>query len=196
MRSNGIKPSHLSWRTLTIGITFLLSSVFILTCPAAYAQTVSIITGASDTESTQVEAAMKRLLRAEGYTVKGSTNEGIVVLLEVMRVTTKGGTYRGLAGHVTIVSVGWQGYADTLVSASCKADHELAQNVSDYLGTRVILHTRGLATGADAEGLAEMLSEGYVNGTVRETIRKQQKFFDDLDKGKDGQSKDVINPYR
>lgn len=93
-------------------------------------------------------------------------------------------------------SPGWRRVADSVVSESGKADHELAQHAADYLGTRVIRHASQLASGPDAEGLAEMLVEGSVNNTIRETVRKKQKFFDDLVKIKDEQSKDVINPYR
>lgn len=173
-----------------------LAVILILTCQAAYAQTVSVIGDGSSTESSMVEASMKRYLRAEGYTVKGSTNEGIVLMLRVIPLTTKGGQALGLAAHVTVLSVGWQEFADTMVSESCKEDHELAHRVTDYLGTRIILHSTQVATASDAAGLAEMLLEGGVNSKIREIVRKKQKFFDDLDKKKDEQTKDVINPYR
>jgi hypothetical protein len=128
--------------------------------------------------------------------VKGGTNEGIVLLLSVMRPMTQTGLSNGLVGHVTVISVNWQQFADLMVSDSCKEDLADVQRLKDYLGTRLIFHTSMIAAGPDADGLAEMLIEGRVNKTIRETARKIRAFFEEVEKRKDEASKEVINPYR
>ena len=67
----------------------LLAILIILGHPLAYAQTISIVNMDNSREAIVMETVLKRLLRAEGYTIQGSSTEGYVVLLH------------GMAAHVT-----------------------------------------------------------------------------------------------
>jgi hypothetical protein len=161
----------------------------------AFAQTVSIISQGQNTESILVEASMKRNLRAEGYTVKGESTEGVVLILEVMPLHNRAGYATGVAGHVTIVALGWQDFADLVVSKECKQEHELAQKVKDYLGSRLIFLDENMAVASDEEGLAELLAT-YSNKVIRATFEKMTDFIHELDKRTTEPSPDVINPVR
>jgi hypothetical protein len=166
-----------------------------LNCEAGYAQTVSILNNGSDRDAVLVEAALKRSLRAEGYTVKSDTNEGIVLILSVISVENRTGTF-GYVGHIDVVSVNWQNFADLAVSAPCKEDHATAQQIKDYLGTRVIYHTSNMAIAADADRLADLLITGRVNATIRDTARKVILLLDEIKRQRLEPSQDIINPIR
>jgi hypothetical protein len=174
----------------------MLAVALIVSCVEAHAQTVSIVNLASGNDAVLVEAAMKRYLRAEGYTVKSDTNEGIVLMLSLIRPENRAGTFRGLVGHVAVYSLNWQKFADLAVSGPCKEEHALAQQIKDYLGTRVIFHTANMAVAPDPDSLAEMLLTGPVNATIRETARKAVMFIEALEKERTEPSRDVLNPIR
>lgn len=177
-------------------VSAILAIILVICSQTTYAQTVSILSFTADNETAFVEAAMKRQLRAEGYTVKSDTNEGIVLMLSVVPSENRAGRLLGLAGHVTVVSVNWQNFADLAVAEPCKEDHATAQKITDYLGIRVVFHTSQMAIASDAERLAEMLITGKVNGSIRDTARKMQAFFDGINAQRTEESRDVINPVR
>jgi hypothetical protein len=138
------------------------------------AQTISIINGNRAQEAAFVEAGLKRHLRAEGYTVKGGTTEGFIILLQAMNLER--GERRGVVGSVTIGSFDWQKYADELVSEQCKDEHAIVQNIKEVFGTRIIHIDSTLAVAGDEEGLSEMLST-WANSVIRVAAKKTQTFF-------------------
>jgi hypothetical protein len=173
-------------------ISFVISLLFFT---EAFAQTVSIINQYQSTESILVEAALKRNLRAEGYTVKGETTEGVVVMLSVMPLRNISGYKTGVVGHVSIVALGWQNFADLVVSKDCTKEHELAQRVKDYLGARLIYLDENMAVSSEEESLAEMLAT-YSNTVIRTAFKKMTDFIDELNRRTSEPSSEVINPVR
>jgi hypothetical protein len=56
---------------------FVLIAALTIVPPTSQAQTISIIKADEDPESLMVEMALKKSLRAEGYTVKGETRASL-----------------------------------------------------------------------------------------------------------------------
>lgn len=172
-----------------IALTFGIQGV-------AKAETLSIIRNNSDSESIMVEAAMKSLLREEGYTVKSATNEGIILVLSAMNTKNGRGESLGFVGHVTILSTQWNEYADLFVGDQCEERHKLSKNVNDVLGTRAIYIDDQLAIGRDSATLANILVTA-INPTLRTSFKKMQNFMLRLDEiRRESQQSDVINPMR
>lgn len=162
---------------------------------SAYAQTISIINQYQDTSSLMVETYLKRNLRAEGYTVKGGTNEGIVIILSVMPVKNVSGQNTGVVGHITLAAIGWQEMADMTVSEGCKPEHQFAQKINDYLGARMIYLDETMGTASEEERLGEMFAT-YANKVARPTVKKMQEFIHEVEKRMTSPSSGVINPLR
>jgi len=59
----------------------LLAAFVLLGFHTAHAQTVSIVNTDTSREAILLEATLTRFLRDDGYTVKGASTEGFVVLL-------------------------------------------------------------------------------------------------------------------
>jgi hypothetical protein len=81
---------------------------------SAVAETVSLFLPGNSLEHTLIEAAMKRLLRAEGYTVKGGTTDGYLLIISIIPNESRSGQRYGVTGHVVVASLSWQksrGYA-------------------------------------------------------------------------------------
>jgi hypothetical protein len=160
------------------------------------AQTVSIIRSSSDGDGVMVEAAMKTLLREEGYTVKTATNEGIVLMLSAMQTQNGYGNSLGYVGHLTIISTQWHDFADVFVGDQCEERQQLSKNVNDVLGTQAIYIGEQLAVGRDPATLANILVTA-VNPKLRASFKKMQSFFLRLDEIKrESRQADVINPMR
>ena len=174
---------------------FLAFVCVLLPDPTALAQTVSIINVADSTASTLVEASLKRNLRAEGYTVKGGTNEGVVVVLSVMALENKARYKTGVVGHVSLAAIGWQDFADLAFSEECKTELQLAQKVKDYLGTRLIYLDETMVVAEDEERLGEMLAT-YSNKVIRPTVKKMRELLLEWENRIKQPSSDVINPVR
>lgn len=104
-----------------------------------------------------VEAGVKRLLRAEEYTVKGGTNEGYFGPVNVMANTTVSGVKLGVAGSIMVASVNWEDVANSVLTAHCQEEHTIAQKLEDMLGTRMVLINSAIAQARDEESLAEFL---------------------------------------
>jgi hypothetical protein len=176
---------------VTLALAFVLMPLF----ATAYAQTVSIINQFETTPSLLVETSLKRNLRAEGYTVKSGTNEGVVIILSVMEPRNRAGATLGVVGHVTIAAIGWQDLADLAVSDPCKREHALAQKIKDYLGARLIYLDENMAVSSESESLGEMLAT-YSIKVIRPTFRKMDEFFTEIDRLSKQPSTDVLNPVR
>jgi hypothetical protein len=143
------------------------------------AQTVSVLTPGNSTEDMLVEAGVKRLLRAEGYTVKGGTNEGYLVLVNVMANTTVSGVKLGVAGSIMVASVNWEDVANSVLTAHCQEEHTIAQKLEDMLGTRMVLINSTIAQARDEESLAELFST-FANREIRKSSQKVTDFFDEV----------------
>ena len=159
-----------------------------------WAQTVSIIM-IGESDSYIVEAAMKRNLRAEGYTVKGGTTEGFVLVVQTLPIKLRDGSRGAVAGGITIGHLQWQKFGDLVVSQACKEEHELAQQVKEMLGTKMTLIESTIAYAGDNEALAEMLST-FANREIRKAHNKIAEFFEALDAQQRPAQRDVISPYR
>jgi len=164
---------------------FFGAIICLLACLSLYkyacAEVVSILNSGSETEDLLVEAAMKRHLRAEGYTVKGGTVDGYLLVVGVMPSRTVGGQKRGVIGSIMVSSLSWQTYGDSLTSEECKADQELVRRIKDVVGVRIIYINSTMAQAPDEESLAEMLST-FANREIRTTSKKVVEFFDAIRK--------------
>lgn len=162
-------------------VLFVLIAALAIIPSTSQAQTVSIIKATDDTSSMMVETALKRFLRAEGYTVKGEVGEGFTVWLQVMKTKNVGGQDTGLAGSVIIGSFQWQRYADTMVSDGCKAEHQLADNVATVIGTTNIYIASTLAPASNSDDLGELFST-FINTKVRAASMKAATFMEEVEK--------------
>jgi hypothetical protein len=82
----------------------LLAILIVLGPQVASAQTISIVNLDHAREAILIEAALTRLLRDDGYTGKGASSEGFVVLLHGMSAQTRprrSSRFRGEARNAT-----------------------------------------------------------------------------------------------
>jgi hypothetical protein len=158
-------------RLVILGLTFLIA-----VCEPVYAQTVSILNKSKSPESILVEASMKRLLRAEGYTVKGGTVDGYIVVLQAMGVQNKAGHSIGVVGAVSVSTVTWQELADAILTEECRNQHDVTKQFDEVLGPQVVYIGETMGIGADAEEVSELLSL-YVNDAVRVSSAKVQELI-------------------
>jgi hypothetical protein len=141
-------------------------------------------------ETLLVEGAIKRYLRAEGYTVKGGTLDGYLLVVSAMRSDSAGGYKLGVTGHVMVASLSWQNIGDAFVSDRCKGEHDIAQQVKAIVGTQITLIDGFLAQAPDEESLAEMLST-FANRKIRATSQKVTEFMNGL---QEQQNREVYSP--
>jgi hypothetical protein len=158
---------------------YLLAFCFMFYAGITEAQTVSILNAGDSPTALKVEAAIKRYLRAEGYTVKGGTPDGFLIVLQTMNVPNAAGQPIGVVASIIIGNVTWQLAADQLVPERCQQEHQAAQMVKDMLGTRIILIDSNFATGANEETVAELLST-YSNTVIRKTSQKMRNFLEEM----------------
>jgi hypothetical protein len=151
-----------------------LIAVLLGAAPVAEAQLVSIYNQGNDNTSLLVEAALKRHLRAEGYQVKSGTRDGFFVVLSSMEARTVKGE---LFGSVLVGSLDWSDWADSLVPEGC--NKELATEVKNFLGVEFVYIDNTIATAANEEALAEMLST-FVNNSVRAGAKKVDRLMKEV----------------
>lgn len=124
----------------------------------AQAETVSILNTGNKMEGILVEAAVKRQLRADGYTVLDETAEGYLLIVGVLPNVTLGGEKRGVIGNVVVSSVSAPVADDPAGTVRCRKEHELSQRVTDMVGARVLYINSTVAQAPNEESLAEILS--------------------------------------
>ena len=168
----------------------------LLLSEAVHAQTISIVTN-DDTESIMVQAAMKRALMKQGYSVKNGTHEGIVLMLSVMTAKSNNGTPLAVVGHMSVVMRQWQQLAEMIAFANCKKkDQATAQYIQDYLGIPMTYLHASMAVGSTEQVVANALSKDAIR-VISQTESKLQMFFTELNKRMEqNQSGDVIKPMR
>jgi len=154
-----------------------LIAVLLGAAPVAEAQLVSIYNQGNDNTSLLVEAALKRHLRAEGYQVKSGTRDGFFVVLSSMEARTVKGERFGVFGSVLVGSLDWSDWADSLVPEGC--NKELATEVKNFLGVEFVYIDNTIATAANEEALAEMLST-FVNNSVRAGAKKVDRLMKEV----------------
>ena len=84
---------------------FLLAAFVLFWFHMAHAETVAIANMNVSREAILREAAIKRFLREDGYTVKGVNPEDFVVLLHGMSAQTRQDASVGVVGSATVVKV-------------------------------------------------------------------------------------------
>ena len=124
----------------------------------AIAQTVSLLVaeGESNLESLTLEIIIKKLLKEEGYEVKGgSTQEGYMVYVEFMPINTIGGESRGYAGNVVIGSLSWPTIVDGMLPENCNIN--AYQELKSMVGIEMAFLDSRLFTASSIESLAELI---------------------------------------
>ncbi|MDF0642388.1 MAG: hypothetical protein P0111_00030 [Nitrospira sp.] len=140
-------------------IGLVLSALFCLDgSPPVRAETLSILSAGNKMEGILVEAAMKRQLRTDGYTVTDETMEGYVLIVGVLPNVTLGGEKRGVIGNVVVSSVSAPVTEDSAGGDRCKRTHDQAQRVADVVGARILYINGTIAQAPNEESLAEILS--------------------------------------
>jgi hypothetical protein len=175
----------------------LILPIMVLIVPlSSYAQTVSIVTVGDDSSNLVLEAAMKRNLRAEGYTVKGGTNEGFILLMQSLPLSRQSAHMGAVAGQIIIGNLQWQTMADSMVSSQCKEEHQLVQNVKGLLGTQMLLIESTMAIAENEERLAELLST-FANTHIRKAASKIRELVEAVDqRGQEERQRNVYSPMR
>lgn len=174
----------------------ILTSLLALVSLPAQGEVVSIMLNTRGHDGILVEAAMKRQLREEGYTVKTGTTEGIVVMLNVMAPKTMEGYQPGYVGQVTLFTTDWQQVGDLFVAEHCQQTHNTAQQVKGLVGAPIILINTAMGAASDPDDLANMLVTS-LNPSIRKSFQTMQTFFARLDEiKKTKQEGEMINPMR
>jgi hypothetical protein len=159
----------------------LLAILIVLGPQVAYAQAISIVNMDHSREAIVMEAALKRLLRAEGYTIQGISTEGYVVLLHGMAAHTTQGSSVGVVGSAAVVKVLGGASAAALLPEGSSKGNEFVETFTAVMGSPVIYLAGSTAVGGDAEQVAEILSR-YVNMAVRHSSRLAQELVRTLEK--------------
>ncbi|MGH7148787.1 MAG: hypothetical protein ACREIJ_12930, partial [Nitrospiraceae bacterium] len=145
------------------------------------AQTISIVNMDNSREAIVMEAVLKRLLRADGYTIQGIYTDGYVVLLHGMAAHTTQGISVGVVGSAAVVKVLGEASAAALVPEGSGRGTEFVGTFTAVMGSPVIYLAGSTAVGGNAEQVAEILSS-YVNMAVRQPSRIAQELVRALEK--------------
>lgn len=140
----------------------LLTAVALLGVSEVQAQTVSIVNLDISREAILLEAALKQFLRDDGYTIKGASSEGFVVLLHGMSVQTKQDASLGVIGSATVVKVLRRESTATLLSEGDPQIQEFVGTFTAVMGSPLIYLAGTTAIGGDAKEVAQVLSS-YVS---------------------------------
>jgi hypothetical protein len=159
----------------------LLAILIVLGPQAASADTISIVNLDHSREAIVMEAALKRLLRAEWYTIQGSSTECYVVLLHGMAAHTTQGSSVGVVGSASVVKVLGEASAAALLPEGSSRGEEFVERFTAVMGSPVIYLSGSTAVGKDAEQVAEILSS-YVDMAVRQSSRIAQELVRALEK--------------
>ncbi len=171
--------------------SWCLAFLSFIVCPTVTsAETVSILVYGDESQKILVEGAMKRNLRAEGYTVKGGTTDGYLLVVDVMPFRTVDGSKRGVIGHVMVSSMSWQTLADSAISSKCKDDHALVERIKSLIGTPLTFIDSTIGQASNEEDLAEILST-YANTVIRASSRKVTGYLNGLENQR---SREILNP--
>jgi len=130
------------------------------------AQTVSIANMDVSREAILLEAALKRILRDDGYTVKGASTDGYVVLLHGMSAQTRQGMSVGVVGSATVVKVLQRESTIALLPESEARPQEFVTAFTAVMGSPLIYLAGTTAIGGDPEEVAQVLSI-YVKTVLR-----------------------------
>jgi hypothetical protein len=160
----------------------LLAILIVLGPQVASAQTISIVNLDHSREAIVMEAALTRLLRAEGYTIQGSSTEGYVVLLHGMAAHTTQGSSVGVVGSAALVKVLGSASAAALLPEGSSKSQEFVETFTAVMGSPVIYLAGSTAVGGDVEQVAEILSR-YVTMAVRHSSRIAQELVRALEQG-------------
>jgi len=159
----------------------LLAILIVLGPQVASAQTISIVNLDHSREAIVMEVGLTRLLRAEGYTIQGSSTEGYVVLLHGMAAHTTQGSSVGVVGSAALVKVLGRASAAALLPEGSSKDQEFVETFTAVMGSPVIYLAGSTAVGGDVEQVAEILSN-YVNMAVRHSSRIAHELVRALEK--------------
>jgi len=144
----------------------LFAAVALLVVSDVQAQTVSVVNMDTSREAILLEATLTRFLRDDGYTVKGASTDGFVVLLHGMSAQTRQGTSVGVVGSATVVKVLRRESTAVLLSEGSPHAQEFVGTFTAVMGSPLIYLAGTTAIGRDAEEVAQVLSI-YVNTVLQ-----------------------------
>lgn len=146
--------------------TSFLAAFVLLGFHTAHAETVSIVNMDTSREAILLEATLKRFLRDDGYTVKGASTEGFVVLLHGMSVQTRQDTSVGVVGSATVLKVLRRESTVALLPKGSPEAQEFVGTFTAVMGSPLIYLAGTTAIGGNAEEVAQVLSI-YVNTVLQ-----------------------------
>ena len=114
-------------------------------------QTVSIANLDVYREAILLEVALKRILQDDGYTVKGSSTDGFVVLLHGMSAQTRQGTSVGVVGSATVIKVLRRESTAVLLPEGEAQAQEFVTTFTAVMGSPLIYLASTTAIGGDPE---------------------------------------------
>ena len=135
----------------------LLAAFVLFGFQLAHAETVSIANMDTSREAILLEAALTRLLRDDGYTVKGASPEGFVVLLHGMSAQTRQGASVGVVGSATVVKVLRRESTAALLPEGYPQAQEFVGTFTAVMGSPLIYLAGTTAIGGNAEEVAQVL---------------------------------------
>jgi hypothetical protein len=136
----------------------LFTALALLGVSEVQAQTVSIVNTDTSREAILLEAALTRFLRDDGYTVKGASPEGFVVLLHGMSAQTRQGASVGVVGSATVVKVLRRESTAALLPEGYPQAQEFVGTFTAVMGSPLIYLAGTTAIGGNAEEVAQVLS--------------------------------------
>lgn len=136
----------------------LFAALTLLGVSEVEAQTVSIVNMDTSREAILLEATLKRFLRDDGYTVKGASTEGFVVLLHGMSAQTRQGASVGVVGSATVVKVLRRESTAALLPKGSPQTQEFIGTFTAVMGSPLIYLAGTTAIGGNAEEVAQVLS--------------------------------------
>jgi hypothetical protein len=136
----------------------LLAAFVLFGFHLAHAETVSIANMDVSREAILLEAALTRLLRDDGYTVKGASPEGFIVLLHGMSAQTRQGTSVGVVGSATVVKVLRRESTTALLHEGYPQAQEFVGTFTAVMGSPLIYLAGTTAIGGNAKEVAQVLS--------------------------------------
>lgn len=139
---------------------------------AGHAQVISVSSNDQEIEAVRVEAEVRRLLRAEGYEVRGGASDGYHVQLSVM--------YAGgrVVGHAQVTAPEWEYYSVALTGLpSCMDNYILVGRVKELIGVQKLVVAARMYRARTEQELAVLIAE-EVGKSIRATSRQVQVFLD------------------
>jgi hypothetical protein len=165
-------------------IMLFVFGLYLLSYSESHAQTVSIVNMDVSKEAILMEASLTRILRSQGYNVKGVGNtDGHVIMLHGMGAHTTQGLRIGVVGSAVLTKVLREDSASHLLYDKKDAAHkEFIDRFTAIMGSPVVYLAGTTAMGDSPEIVAEILSV-YIGKVLQGALFQGQELIRTLEDG-------------